>query len=75
MGGSTGYSTENEIQFLSGLGKYCLASNGKPAFDKLELLKGYLQSMRFRTEWGWINKLRVEQEVIALIEREVILNA
>ncbi len=70
MGGHSGYATDSETEFLKRLGSY---SEPSKRLDRLDLLKGYLHSIPSRVEWGGIDRLRVQQEVIALIEREVIL--
>ncbi len=57
------YSTGDEMRFVSGLAA---------GFDKkarLEELRRYLETMRNRTDWGYIEPEIVRMHVIALIAR------
>lgn len=65
------YETGHEISFLRMLGSWS-APTGHPV-PLLDLLRGYQRGMLRRQEWGAINCTPVEREVVALIEREVIL--
>lgn len=64
------YATEQEKEFLDGLGRWSLLIGKVPRID---LLKGYQHAIRSRNCWGAINRFEIERHVVMLIERQEIL--
>jgi hypothetical protein len=62
------HTTPVELDFIEGLGKW-----SEHRVSRMDLLRGYLRSMRLRTDWGGMSRHDVERRVLMLIEREKVL--
>lgn len=63
------YTTDNEKEFLDGLGHQ--ARREKP-MSRLQLLRLYLVSLGKRQRWDDISKRDCERHALMLIERETV---
>jgi hypothetical protein len=64
------HTTDRELKFLAGLGKFSVAgSKGGPVTRK-EYLEKYLKTMDKRDDWGEIDVHLVRARVIGMIFKE-----
>ncbi len=63
------HTTEQEIKFIEGLGKFSLQGQGK-IISRPELLRGYIKASKDRTDWG-----DVDQEQAVQAAREELWQA
>lgn len=64
------WSTAEEINYLHGLGNWWIPSEVGEKGSRLTLLKNYKASIRFRHEWGTVDKGFVEDVVDRFIASE-----
>lgn len=62
---SSGWTTEHEIIFLSGIGRW-----GTYKKDRIRPLRGYISSCNNRDDWGGIDKQKVLEYAKSLLEME-----
>jgi len=60
---NTGWSTKNEIEFITGLGSFGPGKNR----DVVKCLKGYIKAAKHRSEWGDINKQQAVRTAEAML--------
>ncbi len=63
------WTTVDEILFVKGLGRHRTAEGRQEATpaERLKLLQDYRKSIDVRTQWGFINKLRLIEAVDRLL--------
>jgi len=63
MSQTIGWSTNDEIEFLNGIGTFGITKK-----DPLKLLKGYLYGIEERTDWG-----RIEKDIVIAHAEKLII--
>lgn len=52
------WTTEDEIDYLKGIGSHSVKARVTSAADRIALLKNYIKAASFRSNWGEIDESR-----------------